>query len=738
MDFDFLPKLPKSNLDDRTFKDLVEECILRIPRYCPEWTNHNPGDPGITLIELFAWLTDQMLLRFNQVPRRNYIAFLELLGIRLNPPTPARCELTFYLTRAQSEPVIIPSGTEVATVRTETEEAIVFTTDRELSIGNPQIKYLLTSDIEQDTPQSLRDRTPLSGQWSNLDETLLFEQCLPGNCVYIVLEDPENSIVGNVIALTIKGEAARTTGINPDDPPRKWEAWDGIAWQPILRVKEDDLTKGFSFSNIAQPSEGADVILHLPQRLAHTNFGTKYSGHWIRCVYTYPEEAQPSYSSSPSIIGLAVAAIGGAVDSTQCIHIQNELLGISNGKAGQAFQLQSRPVLARNLSVREYVQVRQQDSEIEDWQEVTDFGASGADDPDYTIDSQTGIVQFGPLIREPSQLQQATQQRARVQAVGRVVRRDNPNAPLPTFQNNETVYIPLERQYGKVPPPGAEIYMLAYRTGGGSQGNVQGGKVTVLKNSIPYIKSVINYKNATGGTDAESLDEAVIRVPQMLRTREAAITPLDFERLVKVAAQGAVARAHCITEDELSTGGIVRLLIVPNCIDARTFDFSSGMKPDDYFTLSPDLKTEILNYARSRKPLGIQISLSEPEYVGVSVSIEVILEPHCNNQNDRQLISARLISTLYRFLNPLVGGFSGDGWELGRPVSPSDITAVCQQVTGVRYLGAVKLYSLRYYNEWSRGEIPELEIDPGLNGLICSWLESSPKLQSGHQIEFRD
>ena len=88
MEFDFLTKLPNSNLDDRTFKELVEECLLRVPRYCPEWTNHNPSDPGITMLELFGWLTDQMMMRFNQVPRRNYVAFLELLGIRLQPPTP--------------------------------------------------------------------------------------------------------------------------------------------------------------------------------------------------------------------------------------------------------------------------------------------------------------------------------------------------------------------------------------------------------------------------------------------------------------------------------------------------------------------------------------------------------------------------------------------------------------------------------------------------------------------------
>jgi predicted phage baseplate assembly protein len=109
VDFDFLTKLPKSDLDDRTFKDLVDECLLRIPRYCPEWTNHNPSDPGVTLIELFAWLTDQMLLRFNQVPRRNYVAFLELLGIQLQPPAPAHTALTFYLTRSQDPQRSIPA-----------------------------------------------------------------------------------------------------------------------------------------------------------------------------------------------------------------------------------------------------------------------------------------------------------------------------------------------------------------------------------------------------------------------------------------------------------------------------------------------------------------------------------------------------------------------------------------------------------------------------------------------------
>ncbi|MEL6763828.1 MAG: putative baseplate assembly protein, partial [Cyanobacteria bacterium J06607_6] len=145
MEFDFLPNLPKSNLDDRTFEDLVEECLQRIPRYCPEWTNHNPSDPGITLVELFSWLTDQMLGRFNQVPRRQYVAFLELLGIRLQPPTPAQVEMTFYLSSALPQLYTIPAGIELATERITSEEAIVFTTEAPLAIGCPHIRHVLTA-----------------------------------------------------------------------------------------------------------------------------------------------------------------------------------------------------------------------------------------------------------------------------------------------------------------------------------------------------------------------------------------------------------------------------------------------------------------------------------------------------------------------------------------------------------------------------------------------------------------
>jgi len=68
------------NLDDRTYADLADEARASIPALYPAWTDHNPSDPGVTLIELFAWLTEAVLYRTNQIPEKTYEAFLKTLG----------------------------------------------------------------------------------------------------------------------------------------------------------------------------------------------------------------------------------------------------------------------------------------------------------------------------------------------------------------------------------------------------------------------------------------------------------------------------------------------------------------------------------------------------------------------------------------------------------------------------------------------------------------------------------
>jgi predicted phage baseplate assembly protein len=738
-EFDFLPDLPKANLDDRTFAELVNECLLRIPRYCPEWTNYNPSDPGVTLIELFAWLTDQMLLRFNKVPRLHYVAFLELLGIRLHPPTPATSEITFYLsTYSDQIPEnnrTIPSGTEVATERSENQEAVIFTTDHPLIIGEPHISHIFKAETLEERPQNLSDNY-LSGsswrledaEWCSSAELNIFEQNpQPGNCFYLVL-NAQDHIDGNVIAINFKGEAGTSTGIDPRNPPIRWEAWNGNNWQEVLLRTSDDYTEGFSFSKLQREKgdpleDGANVELHLPLNFPPETF-VNYRGRWLRCIYLNPQHNQPGYSQSPRIIKLSTRSLGGTVPITQATQIKDEIIGESKGEPGQVFYLQRPPVLPRRMGEREYLEIISPNGTVQRWTEVTDFAESKETDLHYTIDSQSGRVQFGPLIREPGQLKEITAFRSQIQSL--------PNQVLTKIPLDDQRWNLKTRQCGAIPPRGSTIKMLAYRTGGGVRGNVQPGSITILKTAVPYIARITNYQPGKNGAEAQSLDHAVLQVPKMLRTQNRAVTAEDFETLSLEGGQGALAKAKCCPPSTRSEeAGRIKLLLIPQ---VYVPSLENGIYPEA-FNLNPVLIERVSSYLEERKLLGIQIKYEQPQYIGVSVQTEVSLEEEYQTERMQQEIKQKLELTLYQFLNPLTGGEDGTGWTFGRPVYTSDIVKRFQKIQGVKYVGSIQLFALYQENaQWQRDSTPLALIAPGEFGLICSW--RNDRQGASHLINF--
>src|SRR5689334_20516027 len=126
--------LPAPNLDDRRFQELVDDARRLVQQRCPEWTDHNVSDPGITLIEAFATITDQLLYRLNRVPDLNYLKFLDLIGVRLFPPTASHVPLTFWLSAPREEDVQVPGGTQVSTPGTDPEEPVALTTDSDVHL----------------------------------------------------------------------------------------------------------------------------------------------------------------------------------------------------------------------------------------------------------------------------------------------------------------------------------------------------------------------------------------------------------------------------------------------------------------------------------------------------------------------------------------------------------------------------------------------------------------------------
>ena len=511
--------LPVPNLDDRRFQDLVDDAKRLVQQRCPEWTDHNVSDPGVTLIELFAWMTDQLLYRVNRIPDRNYVKFLELIGIRLFPPSAARGDITFWLSGPQPQAVRIPGGTQAATIRTETDQAIVFTTLDDLPIVPVSVTTAFTS---VDGKKNV-DRTTeaLNGR-----DFLAFEsQPKPGDLLLVGLSDPAPS---NALRLrfscTIEG-----VGVDPTWPPLAWEAWTGADWEAC--DLDLDTTGGLN--------RDGDVVIHLPAGHAASVIEKVRAG-WVRARVTEPEEGQPFYSSSPNVRGLEAATIGGTAAAVHADVIVDEILGVAEGVAGGRFGVRHRPVVPGDRPMT--IGISDDEAGWQEWIQVPDFAGSGPEDRHFVLDAVAGEISFGPAVRE---------------ADGAV------------------------RQYGAVPAKGARVRVDAYLTGGGRDGNLAPRAISVLKSSIPYVSRVENRRPTAGGVDGEEIENAKIRGPISLRTRGRAVTTEDFEHLALEAAP-ELARVHAVAAGDGADPGSVRVLVVPSvAADAGRLRFEQLLPSDE-------------------------------------------------------------------------------------------------------------------------------------------------------------
>ena len=143
--------LPLPNLDSRRWSDLVDEGRALVPRYAPDWTDHNAHDPGITLMELFAWLAEMDIYRLNQVPPRHRLKFLELVGFVPRPPLAARTMLSFAPQSGTT--FTVPAGAQF-----ESTAGVPFRTLRDLPVSVAPLKAILLDNGDG----VLRDNT---GQW---------------------------------------------------------------------------------------------------------------------------------------------------------------------------------------------------------------------------------------------------------------------------------------------------------------------------------------------------------------------------------------------------------------------------------------------------------------------------------------------------------------------------------------------------------------------------------------------
>ncbi|MFE5409426.1 putative baseplate assembly protein [Microbacterium sp. NPDC056569] len=607
--------LPVPHLDDRRFQDLVDDAKRLVAARCPEWSDHNVSDPGVTLIEAFAFMTDELFYRLNRVPDKLYIAFLDLIGTTLFPPTAARADVVFWLAAPRDDIVIVPEHTEVATPRTEQTGSVVFQTIAELAIPPRSLAFVGRTSGDTAAVRNARlgsEPFDAFGTPPRIGDGFLLglDAAAPGLAIGFQLDC-----------------AVRGVGVDPLDPPTVWESWNGAGWSRCDVVR--DRTGGLN-----QPGEVVVIIGrdHAPSVIADERAA------WLRCRIVEREEDVPKYKSAPLVRAASAATVGGVAAAMNARPVDDEILGLSEGVPGQTFVLQQRPVVDDG---EPFVVEVGTGSGWDEWTEIDSFAGVGDDGRRVMVDRARATVTFPPAVRE---------------ADGSL------------------------REYGATPPKGAPLRVPRYRVGGGLAGNVGAGKLSVLRSTVPFVSEAVNRSAAHDGTDGETVEEAKVRGPLALRTRDRAVTLEDYEQLAKRAAPG-VARAHAVAAPE-ALG--VRLLVVPTAaVDA------DGRIAFDDLVPGAELLGAIADDLEPRRMAGTRLVIEPPSYQGVTVVAKIVAHPRV--AVDR--LRAEALAALYGYFDPIRGGSAGTGWPFGRPVLAGEVYSVLQSLPGTELVDEVLLFA---------------------------------------------
>jgi hypothetical protein len=617
--------LQAPNLDDRRFADIVAEAKTLIPRYAPQWTNHSDTDPGITLVQLFAWMTDMMLYRLNQVPERNYLKFLELLGIELKPAQPAKVELTFTLARNDVQTLIIPKGTQVA-VAESGDTPVVYESDEALIAIGAKLLAIQSFDAFSYSVETMKNNA--LGQWFypfgpnaregsalllGFDSPVDFTAEQVNLAVYVMTEGL--TPLGHHCDLDLAGMPVPATLI--------WEYWDRQYWQTLGLDKDDtrSLTRnGHIYFTGPGSKIKKDKLGNVDQEL-----------YWIRARLD-----QSGYDMPPRL----EAVLTNTVAFTQALTTRDEVVGGSSGMPNQIFRLANSPVVVLDQpealtnpdGTRATVtSLRLEVKEATDfnvWQEVEDFYASKPDDPHYVLDHTTGQITFG----------------------------DGRHGRIPVANPAE---------------PTANIVARLYRYGGGKAGNVGVGSATDLQTFVDGVSAVTNLRPAIGGADEESLDDAKLRAPQELKSKDRAVTAEDFEYLAEQTPGVRVRRAKALPLvhpqfPDVPVPGVMTVVIVPESDAPNPLPGQS--------TLSI-----VCAHLNVHRLLTSEVYVVAPTYRKVLIEADIVVRPDA----DLSEVKHALDDGLTKYFSPLFGGNEGTGWDFGGTIFYSEVYRIILQTPGV-------------------------------------------------------
>ncbi len=671
-----MPIIPP-RLDDRRYADLVEELLARVPAHTPEWVPQQVGDPGRTLLELFAWLADSVLYRANLVPERQRLAFLQLLGMPMYPAHAAKGVVSVQFD--EKNPV-----TAVTLARERSLAGPVnFETLSEVSVlpvsGECYYKRALSSSEQKDMAEvieGLRQFHKIAGTVDAYVTTSVFTDGMAGQAgLDIVRDTADNSLwialfagrsqdvepVKLALAGDGKGRQIMNIGIVPaitlpesfaeiNRPGQLNHSWwistaEMLDDQPVYSSMRrlDDTTLGYTRRGVERlvlPGDVADfgVLEGDARKEANAGVGDRPPRlddpeRLSRLVAWLRLRSDDKLESLPlSWVGI------NAVEIDQRKSLHNRIIGQSDGSADQLLELSYRSIEASSFQL----QVRETGRGYVEWKQVTDLALSGRDDAVFVLDSEAGTVLFGDGIR------------------------------------------------GRIPEAGAPVRVVLMRAGGGVAGNIAAGTLKTIEakgvdgSDIARKLKVVQGVATDGGADSETLVEAERRIPATFRHCNRAVTADDYTSLVAETPGVTIGRVEVLPrflprQRRLNVPGVVSVMVLPR----KEIYEAPNPRPDQ-----PTIQ-KVYDYLEVRKPLATELYVIGCEYVQIAVSVGVTVRPGFGedqlNYDVRQAVQHYLWA-----LSP--HGPQGNGWPLGRPIKDRELEVIISQVKGVNTVSEVNLF----------------------------------------------